>query len=610
MNIRALSILLTLTLGAFLSGCATPVGVTRISPEEGWRTLSAGVLSVGTVSAETQQILNRADLAEEYGKHPDRALSALAHGLGTAPERDRDFAIAELSFLYAAHGGGKQYFLEAALRAYAFLFPRDGTRPGALDPRSRQAVELYNQGILKGLACGDGEVSVSSGTYRLPWGRLELRRESMNWGPFRLEHFRDPSLLRVRGLRNQYRWAGIGAPMVASLITSSSTATGRFARIPDMEKVAVTALLLPDGGADTDGKVAARLELRTTVGEKYAATDGQQLPLEFWLSSAIALTLNDSPIYNEELRGFFHNDISKISGLYMVQPYTPGRIPIVLVHGTASSPARWAQLINEIANDPKLWGRYQFWVYAYNTGLPVLYSAGLFTDTLRRTVAELDPEGRDPAMKEMVIIGHSQGGLLARLAVSSSGDAFTKILRVPPEKLKLSKQNLELLKRTAIYEPLPFVRRVIFMATPHHGSYLSDSLIGRFLGGLIHMPVFLASAFADLITGNENDIQKGRLNHLFNSIEDMKPGSEFIRGLSQSRISPSVTLHSIIAVKDPDGPRAKWTDGVITYESAHLGGAASELIVKSGHSVQEEPAAIEEVRRILDQHAAESVPAR
>mgnify|MGYP000971356257 FL=1 len=79
----------------------------------------------------------------------------------------------------------------------------------------------------------------------------------------------------------------------------------------------------------------------------------------------------------------------------------------------------------------------------------------------------------------------------------------------------------------------------------------------------------------------------------------MDPKSSFIRIISSIPIPPGVTTHSIIAVKNPDDPKEKWTDGVVDYSSAHIDGAASELIVRSGHSTQDEPQTIEEVRRIL-----------
>jgi len=62
-----------------------------------------------------------------------------------------------------------------------------------------------------------------------------------------------------------------------------------------------------------------------------------------------------------------------------------------------------------------------------------------------------------------------------------------------------------------------------------------------------------------------------------------------------------VTAHSIIAVRG-EGAHAEGSDGVVTYRSAHLDEAVSELVVRSGHSVQGQPEAIEEIRRILLLH--------
>jgi hypothetical protein len=46
-------------------------------------------------------------------------------------------------------------------------------------------------------------------------------------------------------------------------------------------------------------------------------------------------------------------------------------------------------------------------------------------------------------------------------------------------------------------------------------------------------------------------------------------------------------------------------DGVVRYPSAHLDEADSERVVRhSGHSVQERPEGIQELRRILLEHLA------
>ena len=132
-------------------------------------------------------------------------------------------------------------------------------------------------------------------------------------------------------------------------------------------------------------------------------------------------------------------------GLMMLHPYRPGRVPIVLVHGTASSPARWTELINELENDPTLGDRIQIWLFLYATGNPVAYSAGLLRAALEQARADLDPGGRDAALDRMVVIGHSQGGLLTKLMAVESGDAFwTRVSDEPLESLDLEPKTRKL----------------------------------------------------------------------------------------------------------------------------------------------------------------------
>ena len=110
---------------------------------------------------------------------------------------------------------------------------------------------------------------------------------------------------------------------------------------------------------------------------------------------------------------------------------------MVLVHGTASSPARWANLVNELANERVIWERYQIWLFLYNTGNPIGYSAGLLRRALERAVARFDPDGHAiPALRRMVVIGHSQGGLLTKLTAVDSGTRFwDQLANVPLDQL-------------------------------------------------------------------------------------------------------------------------------------------------------------------------------
>jgi triacylglycerol esterase/lipase EstA (alpha/beta hydrolase family) len=284
----------------------------------------------------------------------------------------------------------------------------------------------------------------------------------------------------------------------------------------------------------------------------------------------------------------------------MIHPYRPGRIPVVLVHGTASSPARWAEMINELVHDPLLRGRYQLWLFMYNTGQPILYSAYLMRHALRDIIAELDPSGKDTALRRMVIIGHSQGGVLAKLMAINSGMRFwDAVSSVPFEQMEMDPQTRELLGEGIFFEPLSYVERVIFIATPHRGSFRASGVVLNLIRRIVNLPRALVSQFQDLLRSPA--FAQLHMSQLPTSVENMSPGHPFIRTLASTPIDPRITVHSIIAVLG-EGPLTGRTDGIVAYESAHIEGVESEKIVRSGHSTQGHPETIEEVRRILREH--------
>jgi pimeloyl-ACP methyl ester carboxylesterase len=291
----------------------------------------------------------------------------------------------------------------------------------------------------------------------------------------------------------------------------------------------------------------------------------------------------------------------------MLHPYRAGRTPVVLVHGTASSPARWADMVNELQNDPVLRERIQFWFFTYNTSNPILLSARELRDSLRRTLADIDPGGRDPALRRMVLIGHSQGGVLARLMVTDSGTRFwDAAFDVPLSELRVTPANRELLQATFFFEPLPFVTSVVFIATPHRGSFRVSTFFADIIQRLVTLPVTAVKGVHELVEQNPDVTSLRAFRRLPTAVDNMRPGHRFIRTLSVSPIAGGVTAHSIIAVQG-EGPISSRTDGVVAYESARLDGVASEKIVLSGHSAQGEPATIQEVRRILREQLAAEV---
>jgi pimeloyl-ACP methyl ester carboxylesterase len=297
--------------------------------------------------------------------------------------------------------------------------------------------------------------------------------------------------------------------------------------------------------------------------------------------------------------------------LIMLRPYRKGLIPVVLVHGTGSSAGRWAQLINELDNDPRIRRRFQLWLFSYNSDNPIALSAAELRDALTDAIGTLDSEGQDTALRRMVVIGHSQGGLLAKLTAVDSGDRFWQNLSdVSFEEIKLRPETRELLEKALFLKPLPAVARLIFLATPHRGSYLTRVRLAGwspsdFVSNLIELPSNLTQTLADLSSAlvlRDPDARALlKLERIPTSIDNMTPGNPFLQTLAELPIAPHVEFHSIIAVEG-DGPPEKGGDGVVKYSSAHLDGVASELVVRSAHSMQGQPETIEEVRRILLLH--------
>jgi len=590
-----------------VSACATPVGVKRTTEQEVYRQLSVNALSGDQPSFFSRQFLERLSLADHYGKDPKAVLAELHAGLGHPDEGDRLFALAELSLMYARKKNDQPYFLAAALYAYSFLFPNDTSRaPLPYDPRLLLAVVVYNRGISNGLRVPEStEINLSPRRFTLPFGFLDLSVDSsgFSYGGYRLVNFVSVDDFEIRGFRNRYRKVGIGAALSAHLEGTESKGASEW--IPPQAKVPVTAFVRfeqPRQALD-GGESKGTLELYD-VDEIPAVSIGEySVPLDFDPSISLAYRLEGAPVWDFEIAGFRKGDFlfsgKKHEGnLFFLNPYRPGKIPVVLVHGTASSPARWAEMANEFLGDPVIASRYQFWVFLYNSGNPVALSAMYLREGLEKAVRELDPLGKDPFLHQIVVIGHSQGGLLTKMTVVESGSRFWDArFKVPFEQAKLPAETRDLLRRGMFVEPLPFVKRVVFIATPHRGSFLAENFLGKIARKLVSLPGALTTMKKQFTTlTGESGLR------IPTSIDNMDWSNPFLRTLESLPIAEGVKAHSIIAVKG-DGPPEKGNDGVVRYSSAHIQGVESGLVVRSAHSCQSNPRTIEEVRRILYEHA-------
>jgi hypothetical protein len=554
----------------------------------------------------TRNVLFELGLFDTFAERPEAALAELHHAM-VASRGDPDllFSLAELSFLHGQAARKREHQLAAVVYAYAFLFPEGaGAAPGRFDLRVRLAAELYNWGLVAAFMSDDGsEVVLRGGTFVLPFGPLEVAFDpaTQRAGDRELYRFIPAAELHVEGfaMRSLGR---LGALAASAAIDASRP--GRDMVAPRLQ-VPLTALLRIPSARHALAQaqpLTGTLEIHLAWDAESVSIGSEQVPLESEPSAALALTFTGVPVFEVETLGL----LGRLSGLMRdrpplvsATPYRPGLIPIVLVHGTASSIVRWGEMYNRLAADAEIRRRFQFWFFQYDSGAPIALSALRLREALSTAVARLDPDGKDPALRQMVLVGHSQGGLLVKMQVVSTGDQlWNAVSNKPLDELQVSAQTRDLFRRGLFLEPLPTVTRAIFICTPHRGSYVAGRrIIANLTRSLLSLPFTL--------TGMQGELRRNpgaaKAGFVPSAVDNMSPGHPFIMGLQEIPVVPSVTVNSIIAVEG-DGPVAEGDDGVVKYSAAHIEPVESELVVKSAHSVQGNPRAIEEVRRILRLH--------
>ena len=154
------------------------------------------------------------------------------------------------------------------------------------------------------------------------------------------------------------------------------------------------------------------------------------------------------------------------------------------------------------------------------------------------------------------------------------------------------------LEEALVFNRRPDIQRVIFISTPHRGSKLATSWIGRIGAALVRTPRLLASTYAAAKPLLIADPAARPLNRMPNSVDTLEPNDRFVEALNKLPITPGLPYHSIIGDRGR-GDTPNSSDGVVPYWSSHLQGAQSELIVNSDHGAQYNLQAIREVERIL-----------
>ncbi len=581
--------------------CAPDVTVRRVDPATTLRDQLRTRLVSGELSSFTRNALGQLDLRAAARTDPVAAAERLAALAADEPDAPWRLAAAEL-YLDAAERtapGDPSLDLACAQQADLEIARAIAEQGGLLDTRTEFAADLLHRAVSRFVDATqerwlDGAAVVvegAGGRFRVALAAPDDRR----WDPRRFDALQPTDGLRVDGMRNHHRLDAYGAPVVAIREQRDAEPPRSDPFRPPEGAIEPATVTLAFDGDDVSIELW-RIDRVATIQRH-----GGALRLSTDVTAPIGVLFGRTELGREARRGMTEvgSGLRRI-GVYLHEPYDPEKIPVLMVHGLRSSPLTWRDLLNDLQADPRIRANYQFWMFLYPSGLPVPRSASYLREHLARVRDHFDPHRDDPGMRRMVVIGHSMGGLLTKALVQTSGDALWNSLHpVPFQSLAAPAEVRDHLETVFFYDADPDVQRVVFIATPHRGSRIASSFVGRLGDALVELPRDLTridewfDGEADRVDATEaHQVTRG----VPSSIDDLQPDAPHLRAYLETPIREGVRVHTIIGAARGD------SDGVVPVESARLADADSELVVAAGHDAHMHPLAIREVRRILLEH--------
>jgi pimeloyl-ACP methyl ester carboxylesterase len=576
---------------------------------------------------------------------PDPEMEALLRQFAERPNREDALRLADTAYRVASRrqrcGSSRSvdFFYQAAAFGWYCLRKKARQDPASL-PRD-PALASYNRSLARLIETAQHYGRLDARRKLLidtPAGRIvvPVGHRGFSWRPEDFHRVRVVGCYDPGDLTCIYRRSGLGVPL---LVFRHRTCAGdpREQFLRPCHPFAATAVLRPalrpllplDVGADRvrwgrethpegGGEIhaergmtldePARLELYDPLEIYSIPVEGGAVPLAGDVTAPLVNLAQPSTRRGRVGVGFRQrNARNEFSGLRMCEPHRPGKIPVVMVHGLLSGPCAWLNVANSLRGDPALAKRYEPWVLAYTSGDPFLHTAAALRADLDRAAEVFDPEGRDPALSEIVLIGSSMGGLIARMMVTrSDAELWNALSRKPLESLRIDPAFREQLAEAFFFEPYPRVKCVVFVGTPHRGSPLANGLTRRLGGRLVPRTPELRAAYDRMMRDNPGAFPRGAPDMAPSSVDLLGTRNPYIQAIQRMEFSPEVKLHSIIAIRR-DTPLGRHGDGVVPVFSARLPQAESECFVISRHGkISQKPATVREVKRILREHLAEA----
>jgi pimeloyl-ACP methyl ester carboxylesterase len=414
-------------------------------------------------------------------------------------------------------------------------------------------------------------------------------------------HCRLAADVRLHGFDRTVAKPGLGIPVV--LAQDDPSLVAQPFHPPRGEFLPATAVL--EFPAAPPGHPAeARLRFYNPLAVSVVTAGPHPQPLAENLTAPLQSSLTDASLdKNEPLQSTPSASGEKESQLFFLSRYDSTKVPVVFIHGVNSSPIVWKNTVNAILADRDLRSRYQPVCFIYPSKLPVPASAARLRELLQRSRDRLDPGHHDAGFGRMVLVGHSMGGLLARMQVIDSGkDFWRSLFAVPPRQIarEVDPKTQRMLQGALFFKREPDVRTVVFISTPHRGSEVADAGIVRALLRLVlFLPTSAAQrlkAVAALPPAYINPKLRGFHEWGVKGTENGSTRHPLFGALARHPVG--VPFHSIIATRRTVDFRDA-SDGIVPYWSAHLDGAASETLVPYRHTCLEKPKTVQAVMKIL-----------
>jgi pimeloyl-ACP methyl ester carboxylesterase len=474
--------------------------------------------------------------------------------------------------LWAWHGGGTEPNSSAQklLNQSLARLLHEGQARGCLD--LQRGLEVQHAGATRW---------VSIECIGFPWAREDFHELRV------VGHYYQSSL------SNYQTSNGLGVPVVI-LRRKPEAAPHTTDFLPQTAAFAATAVITPDGST---------LRLYDPLRVPSDALEGCEIQLARDTTADLAYSVHYHP--QTRIEDFLRPDSSRDpSLLYFLEPYQPDKVPVILVHGLLSSPDAWVNVINDLRTYPEIANTYQFWAFKYSTGAPFIRSAAELRSQLDAVLERYGGEGGGHKLHQSVMVGHSMGGLISKLAIAHSGEElWNSISYIPLESLATNEAVRARLAQRLYFDPHPMVSRTVFIATPHRGSITAGRLCGRLASALVSDA---DSSFEQLLEDNIGGFKESVASGLPTSIDMLDPRQPFLNTIGRLRMNPCVPKHTILGDKFQVAGYHP-SDGVVSVSSAQHPESVSEKRIAASHNgLLRSPETVDELLRILRLHTSES----